>query len=295
MSSMVEKHFTIDNFFPAELIVSQIENTEEKVIIYLASATKECICPNCGDISTKYRGTYKRKVQDLPVFGKQTWLQIKAKEYTCENPECKVKSFSENFPGFAEKNKRMTQRCSQFVTKVALETNCESASRILKEIGIQKTGCSIVHLLLETFDKLEPEKCSSTIGIDDFAFRKGHNYGTIIVDGENHRTIALLEGRDGESLRQWLQENKHVTTVSRDRSSAYSKVLREELPHAIQVADRFHLHHNFMEAIKKALHEGLPHQISIKIPTEITEFGENSESNIVENLSETETSKKRVI
>lgn len=39
--------------------------------------------------------------------------------------------------------------------------------------------------------------------------------------------------------------------VTRDRASAYAKVIKEELPDAMQIADRFHLHQNFLEAIKK--------------------------------------------
>lgn len=61
-----------------------------------------------------------------------------------------------------------------------------------------------------------------------------------------------------ETLREWLKKNKNIKVVTRDRASVYAKVISEELPDAMQVADRFHLHQNLLEAIKKALNQELP-------------------------------------
>lgn len=62
--------------------------------------------------------------------------------------------------------------------------------------------------------------------------------------------IALLDGKDGQSLHAWLKNNKYVKVVTRDRASAYAKVISEELPDAMQIADRFHLHQNLLEAVR---------------------------------------------
>ena len=101
------------------------------------------------------------------------------------------------------------------------------------------------------------------IGVDDFAYKKRHTYGTIIVNEENHEPIALLDGRNGDALRNWLKNSKHIKVVTRDRASAYAKVISEELPDAMQVADRFHLHQNLLETIQKALNHTLPATVSI--------------------------------
>ena len=101
------------------------------------------------------------------------------------------------------------------------------------------------------------------IGVDDFAYKKRNTYGTIIVNEKTHEPITLLDGRDGETLREWLKNNKQVKVVTRDRASAYARVITEELPDAMQVADRFHLHQNLLEAIKKALNKEIPATITI--------------------------------
>ena len=94
--------------------------------------------------------------------------------------------------------------------------------------------------------------------MDDVSFKKRHTYGTIIVDEETHQPIASLDGRDGSELKEWLTQNKHVTTITRDRASAYAKAVEEILPNAMQIADRFHLHQNLLDAIKKILGKEIP-------------------------------------
>lgn len=106
--------------------------------------------------------------------------------------------------------------------------------------------------------------CGETIGVDDFAFKKRNTYGTIIVDEKTHKPIAILQGRDGNVLKEWLSRNKHVKTVTRDRASAYSSAIQEILPDAMQVADRFHLHQNLLAAVKDAVNSVIP--VDIKVP-----------------------------
>ena len=157
----------------------------------------------------------------------------------------------------------MTERLVDFVCTLALETSCEGCARICCETGIQVSGDTVIRLLLKRYESQSTSVVGDVIGIDDFAYKKRHNYGSIIVNEETHEPITLLEGRDGETLRTWLKENKHVRVITRDRASAYAKVIAEELPDVMQIAGRFHLHQNLLEAVKKALNSQLPATISI--------------------------------
>jgi hypothetical protein len=89
----------------------------------------------------------------------------------------------------------------------------------------------------------------TVLGVDDWAFRKGVKYGTVLVDLETSRPIELLASRDSEALKAWLTGFPNVKIVTRDRSGAYSSALNEICPNAVQVADRFHLLMNLTDAL----------------------------------------------
>jgi transposase len=86
--------------------------------------------------------------------------------------------------------------------------------------------------------------------VDDFALRKRHTYGTILVDLERRQPVALLPERTAEPVAQWLREHPGVEVIARDRSSAYAEGARQGAPNATQVADRFHVLQNLREALE---------------------------------------------
>lgn len=267
----------LQNFFPSKYFkIISIDEKEDSITIKLKSVTKSCHCHICGEETTKYHGTYTRKVQDLPMIGKSVYLEIRTREYVCCNSKCKAKTIAEDFDGFLSYYSRMTERCADFICTLALESSCEGCARICKAMNLKISGDSVIRLLLRRYEKQSPYHCGDTIGIDDFSFKKRHTYGTIIVDQKTHHPIAILDGRDGKTLQEWLKNKKHIRTITRDRATAYAKVIEEELPNAIQVADRFHLHQNLLEAIRACLRRGIP--ASILIPQEQIESLEREQS-----------------
>ncbi|MBD5396518.1 MAG: ISL3 family transposase [Lachnospiraceae bacterium] len=260
----MNKSLDVQNFYPKQLEIAQIEEKEHEIDIKIFAKTQECACPKCGTVSRHHHGTYSRKIQDLPILGKTTWLMVNAYEYQCDNPECDTSTFVESCEGFLNYYSRMTERCEDLVCTLALETSCEGCARICRNMNLKTSGDSIIRLLVKRFSMQPQAVCGDTIGVDDFAFKKRNTYGTIIVDEKTHKPIAILQGRDGNTLKEWLSSNKHVKTVTRDRASAYSSAIQEILPDAMQVADRFHLHQNLLEAVKDAVNSVIP--VDIKVP-----------------------------
>ena len=121
----------LDKFYPErDLMITDIDQQSDKIIIRMKSTSSSCKCPKCNHITQKYHGTYTRKVQDLPILGKQVQLEICSHEYACLNDECEAVSIAETFDGFLNNYSRMTERCADFICTLALETSCEGCARV---------------------------------------------------------------------------------------------------------------------------------------------------------------------
>ena len=248
----------LQQFFPDELKIIDVDSNEEEIIIHMHSVSKSCKCHRCGTLLTEHHGSHRRKVKDLPILGKRVTLDAQIFDYQCTSESCGSFAATETFDGFLSRNSRMTERLEDFVCMLALETSCESAARILNSVKAKISGDTVIRLLIRRYSAQPEPACGSAIGVDDFAYKKRHTYGTIIVDEKTHKQVAILDGRDGKELKEWLRKNKQVTTVTRDRASAYAKAVEEVLPGCMQVADRFHIHQNLMDAVNKVLGREIP-------------------------------------
>ena len=257
-----ETSVNLQSFYPGTIKIIDQNITESIVKLKLKSGTTESNCPVCSQKFTSYHSTYTRKVSDLPLLGRPVELQIIAYRYYCTNNTCAKKIFAEELEGFAGRYRRKTERLEKFIVTIATNTSCEGASRICKHMGVKVSGDSIIHLIRMHYEHQEIS-CGSIIGVDDWAYKKGHSYGTIICDADTHKPVALLDGRDGSELEKWLTKNPHVKVVTRDRANAYAKVISNVIPNAIQVADRFHPYRNLFKTVKEAISSVIPNRVPI--------------------------------
>ncbi|MEG2094883.1 MAG: ISL3 family transposase, partial [Lachnospiraceae bacterium] len=229
--------------------------------IYIKSTQHGCICPECGKLSTKLHATYRRKLQDTPIHCKQTYLHANVYKYDCENTDCNCKVFMEELP-FAKESQVRTDALNTLVLATSMFLSNEGASKVLALLGVQISNDTIQRLYdrIEFVDHPDVEE----IGVDDVAIRKGQTYATAIYDLKDHHLIALLDGRDGQPLKEWLKTHKKVRIVARDRASAYATAISEILPDCVQVADRFHLLQNLLGYMKDIFKEEMPAKIYIQ-------------------------------
>ncbi|PQQ65433.1 ISL3 family transposase [Acetivibrio saccincola] len=277
---------SLQHFFNPDMKVTSFKEFKDKIVIKIKSKTKKQFCTLCRSESSYHQATYKRVIDDLPLFGKPVQLIVTAYKYKCFIPDCEQKIFCEELYGFAGKYRRRSQRCEDLIAAIGLNTSCESGALICNLMGINVSGDTVIRILHHKVKELSEEKCSDVIGVDDWAYKKRHTYGTVICDGVTHNPITILDGRNGTELKKWLKNNKHIKTVIRDRAGAYASAISQVIPDAIQVADRFHLFNNFMHAVKDAINSQLPEKINI------SEEQDSEKNDVFEKEAKTESKKK---
>ena len=145
----------IQSFYPPDLEILGMNETNREIVIHLHSVSHACKCQKCGSLLLKHHGSHHRTVQDLPVLGKRVKLDAQIYDYECCNPECNLNVVTETFDGFLSHNSRRTERLEDFICILALKTNCEACSRILNSMNVQISSDTIIRLLIKRY-KMQP-------------------------------------------------------------------------------------------------------------------------------------------
>lgn len=241
--------------------IEDIKIEDNKNLVYIKSKAENCKCPKCKKISNQKHSTYIRKIQDTPIHNIETWCIVAAYEFECTNENCEVTTFNEEL-SFARKNKVMTDALIQFVLSISIFMSSSATALILSFLGV-KISADTVDRIIQKIEIIDNPNVEA-VGIDDVATRKGQTYATAIYDLNDHHMLALLEGRDADSIREWLKKHNKIKIIARDRASSYATAISEVLPDCMQVADRFHLFQNLIEYLKDIFYKEIPDKIFIK-------------------------------
>lgn len=238
---------------PQLLVLEAVQHDADGFVLEVSSRQAPK-CPGCGKRSHSFHSSYRRRLQDLPWQGQSVRLRIRARRFRCRNPSCARKIFVERLQNVAVAYARQTDRLKEIIRCVGFVTGGLPGSRLLARLAIVVSDDTVLRLV--KLPSPDSSECPvRSLGVDDWAWRKGQDYGTILVDLERHCVVDVLPERSPESLAEWLVEHPTVSLISRDRSGLYAEGARLGAPNAQQVADRFHLMLNLSAAIERALEE----------------------------------------
>lgn len=228
------------------------EMYDGSVSVKVSSKLSYAKCPVCGRRSHSIHSHYERHLLTLPMYDRAMHITFVARRFRCRNPDCECKRFAEQPSDLVSRYCRRTTNLNQQLTKMSVQMSamrCEAISRLIKAPISASTSLRLVRSIDTTPDRASVKN----ICIDDFAFRKGMTYGSIIVDADTGKPLELLRSRDTVPVSKDLKRYPNVVTVTRDRGTSYAKAISDGIPGAVQIADRFHLVSNCGDNIMKQI------------------------------------------
>ena len=255
----------------AEVVLDQLKVHErERIVMILRPANEQSRCPCCHQSSCRIHSWYRRRLSDLPWEGIAVRIELSVRRFFCDVDDCPQRIFTEQLSKTAPRYARRTSRLSLALDQITLALGGSAGARLAEQLGILASDSTLLRQLRHRgVDKFPSPR---VLGIDDWAWRKGQRYGTILCDLERGKVIDLLPDRSAESTERWLRAHPGTEVISRDRASLYAQAATNAAPRAVQVADRWHLLHNMTEALTEALarhHRLLNEVASAVIPAAI--------------------------
>jgi transposase len=236
---------------PEGLEVTNIEEIDGVLTISAVSTQQSVCCPLCSSVATRVHSHYTRMIADLPCAGQPVRLLVQVRKFFCDVKACARKIFVERLAPFVEPLARVTTRLSESVQVIGFATGGMLGARLTDRLGIQTCWMTILRRIMAR--PTAPVEQVVELGIDDFAFRRGRKFGSILVDMQSHNVIDLLPDRKAETAAAWMGAHPEIELISRDRGGDYAAGARQGAPQATQVADRFHLYKNLVEAVELIL------------------------------------------
>lgn len=236
---------------PAGLEIATVQTIDDLLTVHVVSTRMSSPCPLCFCPAQRRHSQYTRMVADLPCAGFRVQLMLHVRKFFCDRTDCPRKIFSERLPFFVEPWARMTMRLCQAIQAIGTASSAEVGARLAARLALQTSPTTILRRVMLL--PLDSAGLVRVVGIDDWSFRRGRKFGTILVDLTSHKVIDLLPDRNTETAAAWMREHPEIEIVSRDRGEEYAAAARKGAPQAKSVADRFHITQNLGEALEPFL------------------------------------------
>jgi transposase len=236
---------------PKAVRLMLVRPSDHLITLVIKTIAKSSLCPCCQSPSSRIHSRYVRTLADLPWHGIAIRLQLHTRKFFCDQRGCLRRIFCERLPGVVVTYGRHTIRLNQLLELIGFVIGGQPGARVAAKVSMNVSPDTLLRRVRRAAETTR--STPKVLGVDDWAFRRNKTYGTILVDLELRRVIDLLNGRDAQTLSDWLSKHPGVEVISRDRATAYAEAARTAAPLAQQVADRWHLLKNLTDAFERIL------------------------------------------
>jgi len=241
---------------PAGLLINDVEIGPDRILITARCRAAAGTCPNCGHQSDRVHSRYERRLVDLPSHGRTVQMCVAVRRFRCAEPSCPRRIFAEPLgEAVAGRSARRTSRLEAIVYHLGVALGGRPAAALARRLMLPVSKDTLLRVVRR--HAARDRSPLRVIGIDDWAWKRGQRYGSIICDLERRRIVDLLPDREPATVEAWLSHHPEITVISRDRGGGYGQAATRAAPQAVQVADRWHLMENasaaFLEAVRRSM------------------------------------------
>lgn len=234
------------------LHVDRVAITPDAVRLQVRRTAALARCPSCARRSGRIHSHDTRRVLDEPLGGRPVEVSLRVRRFRCGTRRCPRGTFAEQVPHLVARRVRHTVALRRFLQDVGVTIGGRPGVRFTERRPIAVSRTTLIRLVRALPEP--PVRSPTVLGVDDFALRRGHRYGTVLVDVAASQIVDLLPDRTAASLVGWLGGHDQPKFICRDRGGEYASGARQAAPAAVQIADRFHLQCNSSQALERVLH-----------------------------------------
>src|SRR3984957_15520766 len=208
----------------AGMNVVRVERREQALTVTVDSR-QSTFCPGCGAPSQSRHSTYWRTLRDLSAQGAPVVVNARLGRWRGRNQQCDRRIFTERVPSLEAPFARRTARLAGIVRLLGHSAGGRPSERLMRRLGMPVSDTTILAVLKKHAGARSENGVAAAVrvaGVDDWAWRKGSNYGTIIVDLERRVVVDVLADRSAATTASWFRDHPEVEMVSRDRAGLYA-------------------------------------------------------------------------